>query len=108
MSYNQNYLDIKSAMMEIFLSDVPKHVADISYSVNNGNQIDVQVVLLDGGTMSDTVLQKVNSIKKYMIKINVVSLSKEKYNETKGIWIPKYYNWKENLLFSKAVYKQRC
>lgn len=78
------------------------NILDVSYSIV-GKVITIQVVLLEGTNLSDDVVKKVtDNLSEYEVRINALYLSKDKFNENKGDWQPKYYNWIGHLLFSKA------
>lgn len=88
--------------MEAFLIKADKNVLDISYSIND-SKIAIQVVLLDGFTLSQ---EKVENIKERLSSFNIaiteLHLTKEQFNVNKGEWQPQYYKWLDYLLFSKA------
>lgn len=93
---------MKYALMQVFMFKADKSVLDISYSVNEKN-LTIQVVLLEGYTLSN---EKIDNIKNSLIGFDVVIkefyLTKEQFNESKGEWLPKYYEWLDYLLISKA------
>lgn len=101
-NYNYELINIQYALVEVFLIKADKNVLDISYSIND-NKIAIQVVLLDGFTLSQ---ERVGNIKKRLssfdVAITELHLTKGQFNESKGEWQPQYYKWLEYLLFSKA------
>jgi hypothetical protein len=101
-NYNYEYINTQYALMEAFLFKVDKNVLDISYSVDV-NKITIQVVLLEGFTLSQ---ERIKNIKDRLSNVDVIitelHLTKEQFNENKGEWQPKYYKWIGYLLFSKA------
>ncbi len=102
MKYNTLYINIKYALLEAFMHKASSDILDISYS-NEGKTLTIQVVLLEETNLSDEVKKKVkNNLSEFDIKLNELHISKERFNENKGEWKPKYYNWLEHLLFSKA------
>lgn len=102
MEYNIDYINLKYILINCFLIKADKNVLDISYSVND-SKIAIQVVLLDGFTLSQ---EKVENIKQELssfdVTITELHLTKEQFNENKGEWKPQYYKWLDYLLFSKA------
>ncbi len=101
MKYNTEYLDVKYALIQGFLRKLPKEVVDISYLIQ-GKIITVQVVLLEE-VLLDEAINKTNEILGfYEIRLKKVFISKEKFNNNKGNWLPESYAWLPNLLFSKA------
>lgn len=101
-NYNYELINIQYALMEVFLIKADKNVLDISYKLD-GKKIFIQVVLLDGFTLSQ---ERVENIKERLysfdIEITELHLTKEQFNENKGEWQPQYYKWLDYLLFSKA------
>ncbi|HMF72483.1 MAG TPA: hypothetical protein VK616_13485 [Flavitalea sp.] len=102
MKYNYRYLDVKYSLMSAFMIKASKDILDVSYSITE-SLIDIQVILLNGAIISDDVQNKINSsLSDFEIRMHTIYISKEKFNENKGEWKPKYYDWLEDLLFSKA------
>lgn len=102
MEYNIEYIDREYALMNIFLIDAQRNVLDVSYSITDTNLV-IQIILLDGSRVPDAIMQKTKeSFPSYNVTIKQQYISKEKYNENVGDWSPKYYEWLDNLLFSKA------
>ncbi len=102
MKYNTDYINIMYSLMNVFMINASDNIFDISYNVN-GAEINIQVVLKTG-TVLRSELEKVayNLLPTYKIGITVLYLTKEQFNENHGEWNPKYYQWLDNLLFSKA------
>ena len=102
MNYNLNYINLKYSLINCFLIKAEKAILDISYSVND-KKINIQVVLLEGFTLSP---DRIDSVKESLIGFDVIItelfLTKEQFNESKGEWQPLYYKWLDYLLFSKA------
>jgi hypothetical protein len=102
MKYNTHYLDIKYALINAFLVNADKALLDISYEFEE-DKIKVQVVLIDGSNRDYSFKEKVKEhFSNWQVEVNVLFISKEKFNENKGDWNPKYYKWLKYLLFSKA------
>lgn len=103
MNYNTEYLDVHYGMMNAFMIDASPFLLDVSYS-KEGKRVTIQLVLVDGAIVSDELfLEKLKAnLISYEICVKKVYLTKEKFNESKGGWRPKYYEWLENLLFSKS------
>ena len=102
MKYNLDYLTIKYALIKSFLIKANVNLLDISYSVDS-RIIAIQVVALGDSITSDLLKDDVKRfLTGFEIEVVVLSLSKEKFNESSGQWMPKYYQWKEEVLFSKA------
>lgn len=102
MDYNLDYINLKYTLINCFLFKADKNILDISYSINE-KKIAVQVVLLEGFTLSE---EKTDNVKERLSSFDVVItelyLTKEQFNESKGEWQPRYYKWLDYLLFSKA------
>lgn len=102
MKYNTQYLDVKYALIKTFLINADKDLLDVSYDLVNEN-LKVQVVLIEESNYSN---QLTKTIKEYLtdwdVELIVLYVSKVKFNENKGEWNPKAYNWLRYLLFSKA------
>lgn len=74
----------------------------IEYNVDE-NKIIIQVVLLEGFTLSQERTDNVKaSLASFDVVITELYLTKEQFNESKGEWQPRYYKWLDYLLFSKA------
>ncbi len=102
-NYNIEYLEIEYSLMQVFLINIPDNILDISYHSFLKN-IEIQVVILEETTIKSTYKKDIEHILEgYTIGINIVFISKEKFNENKGEWLPIYYTWLPNLLFSKAA-----
>ena len=102
MNYNIEFIEIKYALINVFLIGADSNILDVSYS-NEGNTMMIQVVLLKGTNMSLELRNKLHSfLTNFEIQISEVFLSKGSFNENRGEWLPKHYQWLEHLLFSKA------
>lgn len=102
MEYNIEYINLKFTLINCFLVKVDENVLDISYSVN-GNEITIQVVLLEGFTLSHDRIDKVKeSLGSFDVSIAELYITKELFNESKGEWQPQCFKWLDYLLFSKA------
>lgn len=102
MEYNLDYIILKYTLINCFLFKADKNILDISYSINE-KKIVIQVVLLEGFTLSE---ERIDNVKERLSSFDVVItelyLTKEQFNESKGEWQPRYYKWLDYLLFSKA------
>lgn len=102
MEYNIDYIDLKYTLINCFLINADKNVLDISYSIND-NKIAIQVVLLDGFTLSQERVENINErLSSFDVAITELHLTKGQFNDSKGEWQPQYYKWLDYLLFSKA------
>jgi predicted amino acid-binding ACT domain protein len=102
MEYNSEYINIKYALISAFLFKADSNILDISYNVQS-DTLTIQVVLLEGAILSETLKEKAKiNLPELDIVINVIHLTKEEFNENKGEWLPKHYQWLNYLLFSKA------
>ena len=101
-NYNIEYLEIEYSLMQVFLINIPDNILDISYHLLLKN-IEIQVVILEDTTIKSSYRNDIEHILEgYTIDIKIVFISKEKFNENRGEWLPIYYSWLPNLLFSKA------
>jgi len=102
IEYNVEYINTHYALISSFLTKADINILDISYSLN-GNQMIIQVVLLEGFSLSHETIQVVKkNLEKFDITIKEIQITKEHFNENRGEWRPKYYQWMNHLLFSKA------
>lgn len=102
MKYDIDYINIKYSLLNALLIKASKGILDVSYN-KTGTEINIQIVLLKGTFLNDEIKKKVRGIlSEYDIKITELYLTKEQFNENKGEWNPKYYQWLDCLLFSKA------
>jgi|GEM_PF-1033696 len=102
MQYNINYLRIKYALMKAFMFNSTDDILDISYSTTD-TKIRIQVVLLEGSFLSEQMKEMAKeNLPEFNLNITELHITKRQYNENMGEWAPKYYNWLENVLFSKA------
>jgi hypothetical protein len=100
--YNLEYINTHYALMEIFLTKTDKSILDISYSIEE-KKLRIQIVLLKGSLLSKEIVGEIkNKFDRYELDIVEINLTKEEYNENRGEWQPKYYEWLEYLLLSKA------
>jgi hypothetical protein len=100
--YNVEYINIHYALISSFLIKADKNVLDISYSINE-KKITIQVVLLEGFTLSQERTDNVKeTLSNFDVVITELYLTKEQFNDSKGEWQPRYYKWIGYLLFSKA------
>lgn len=101
-NYNYKYINTQYILIKVFLFKADKNVLDISYNIDK-NKILIQVVLLEGFTLSQ---ERIDSVKESLADFDVVItelyLTKKQFNENKGEWQPKYYKWIGYLLFSKS------
>jgi hypothetical protein len=96
-----NDIAIKYALIKAFMYNMNKGILDISYS-KKGEEIEIQVVLVKG-YIPEQIKEYVNKkLPNFDVTINHIYITKEQYNESINEWSPKYYNWLENVLFSKA------
>lgn len=102
MKYNIDHIDLQYALIHCFLLKADVNIVDISYSISEEN-LTLQLVYLEGFTLSQI---KIDNIKKALSNFNIVLIelyiTKEQFNENSGEWQPRYYNWLDYLLFSKA------
>ena len=102
MQYNIDYLNVKYALVKAFLFNASEDILDISYC-RIGTKIEIQVVLLQGCFLSEQMKERVKeNLPEFDLSIEELHVTKEQFNENIGDWVPKYYDWLENVLFSKA------
>lgn len=102
MQYNLDYLHVHYPLVKTFLNDADKYILDVSYD-RVGVKIEIQVVLLKGHFISDDLRKRLaESLPEFNLDIKDVYLTKEQFNENIGEWAPKYYDWLDNVLYSKA------
>lgn len=102
MKYDIEYINVKYALLNAFMLNASKDVLDISYNKVD-SEIIIQVVLMKGAVLFDEIKKTaIGNLPEYKIEIKELYLTKEQFNENKGEWAPKYYNWLDNLLFCKA------
>lgn len=101
-NYNYDLISIQYTLIDIFLFKADRAILDISYSIDK-NKIIIQIVILEGSTIQQKII---DNLKKELVGFEVIVkeiyLSKERFNDNKGEWQPKYYKWLDYLLFSKA------
>lgn len=99
---NSKWLDIRYALIKAFMVDADPNILDISHTMDE-NEITIQVVMIENTKLSEYFKNNISSIlPEYKININEIYISKEKFNENKGEWIPINYPHLKYLLFSKA------
>ena len=102
MKLDQEYTRLKYALINAFLIDADSDILDISY-VRKGSLIVIQVVLLEGRDLSIEVKRRVcDVLDAFTIQFKEISISKKQFNKARGVWVPQYYHWLDNVLFSKA------
>lgn len=102
MNYNIEYLKVRCLLIDSFLKEAESNVLDISYTIE-GNSITIQIVLLENTIFSETSRVRIgNNLQGYVVTINEIYISKEKFNDYEGTWLPKHYEWMSDVLFSKA------
>ena len=102
MQYNIDYLDIKYALVKAFMFNASEDILDISYC-RTDTKIEIQVVLLEGCLLSDQMRERVKkNLPEFHLSIAELHVTKELFNENIGEWAAKYYDWLENVLFSKS------
>jgi len=102
MKFDHQFLDIKYILLKVFLMKLKPYILDISYSVNLMT-VDIQIVMLEGAVLDDVYAsQTVTQLVGYRVNFNEIFISRNNYNLEKGIWLPRKYNWLENVLLSKS------
>ncbi len=93
MKYDLGYLNTKYTLIGLFMLKACRNLLDVSYSKNDKELI-IQVVLLNGKTLSDEVKKDLHiSFPEFEITIKELTITKESFNESKGEWEPKNYKW---------------
>ncbi len=103
MSYDFKYINTEAAIIESLLINADSNLLDVSFTIN-GNKIIIQVIHLSNHILP---IEKRNNLICALnfydeILINEFQISRENFNENKGDWLPKYYNWLDFVIFSKA------
>lgn len=102
MKYNIDYISIKYSLAKALMFNANEGILDISYYVID-RKIELQVVLLNGSILSEQEAEGVKeSLLEYDVNVKEIYITKEQFNENIGEWTPKYYEWLENVLFSKS------
>ena len=102
MKYNRQYIDLEYALIQTFLINAQRSILDISYN-RDGNNVSIQIVLLEGYSLSDSIIQKMaKTLSAYSVSIKEIHIPKADFNKSKGEWRPAGYEWLSHLLFSKA------
>ncbi len=102
MKYDVNYLDLKFALVQAFLIDASKDILDISYN-QRGKKIDIQVVsLTESASFDQCMIRLKEHFPSFDFNIRKITLTRHQFNESTGEWAPRYYDWLDNVLFSKA------
>jgi len=98
----REFIDIKCALIDVFLLQMTENILDISYSLS-GNGILLQIVLLEGTSLDENIIDKMHIyLSDYTISIKTIFLSKKQFNENPGDFLPTYYTWLTHNLYSKA------
>ena len=98
----ETYINIKVNLINTLLVKLPRNILDISFNYER-ESLTLQFVLLSGTFLEDSFVEKVdNSFKSYNVTKNIIYISREKYNENIGGWIPSGYTWLKYNLYSKA------
>ncbi len=103
MEYNKNYINLQYSLARACLINIPIHILNISYAVNQ-TEILIQFVILEQNYLPDYIIERINSeLSNYTISIDVILISKENFNATKNKGdCPKYYKSLSELLFCKS------
>lgn len=102
MNYDIKYLEVRCSLIDSFLKEAESNVLDISYTVEGGS-ITIQIVLLENTTLSEKSRARIaNNLQAFVVTIIEIYISKEKFNDYEGVWLPQHYNWMSDVLFSKA------
>ena len=102
MQYNIDYLNLKYALVEAFMFNLSTDILDISYN-RTDKKIVIQFISLKGHFLSEQFMRKVKeNLPEFDLSIKEMYITKEQFNENIVEWSPKYYDWLENVLFSKA------
>ena len=102
MEKDSKLIDLRCSLTQVFLIQAQKEIVDVSFSLSN-NKITIQIVLLEGAELAQFIMDKINkNLKNYEVEINKVSISREKFNQNLGDWLPTFYNWLPHLVLSKA------
>lgn len=98
----KNLLHIDYILIQNLLIDIEPSILDISYDLNDKNLF-LQFVVLYGFNIPLEIIQKLRiELNSYNVQYNTISITREKFNENTGDWLPRYYKWLSHLLFSKA------
>lgn len=101
MDYNETSLDIKYALINVFLTQNDRNVLDISYSVNR-KVINIQLILLEHSLLKSLYIDRLNNeLAGYIINLTKIYISRDEYNSNRDNWNPVAYNWLEDVLLSK-------
>ena len=102
MNFNKEYIDVKVALINSILSNVPENILDVSYSFTE-NSVELQIVVIEGTDIDKSLLSGIeSSLNKYKTDIKILDCSKEAYNRNKGNWNPVEYGWLDYVLYSKS------
>ncbi|KIO76868.1 hypothetical protein TH53_12220 [Pedobacter lusitanus] len=102
MEYDENFLDVKYIMMNVFLLNIRPNILDVSYSIES-HEINIQVVLLENTELDSLYLKElIYKLKDFAVKLNVIFISKLDYNSNNGNWIPTRYKWQSIVVLSKS------
>lgn len=102
MENYKEYLDIKVNLINTILLGLPRNILDISFDYDK-ETLTIQFVLLSGTSLDDLFICKIDDcFCSYTVIKDYIYISKEKYNENIGGWIPSGYTWLKYNLYSKA------
>ena len=98
--YNHNYLNVKAALIDYLLIDLPCEIVEISYAVDQ-NSVTILIIRTDDiGYMIDQKAIE-NSLRKNL-RLRVECVSKADFLSEADRWQPSKYNRLPHLLFSRA------
>lgn len=102
MKNYKEYISIKVDLINSILLRLPRNVLDISFDYDE-KTITLQIILLSNTSLNDSFFRKIdNQFSDYEVIVKIINVSKEKFNENMGGWIPSGYIWLKYNLFSKA------
>ena len=98
----EDYFDIKFRLINVFLLEMHENILDISYAYDK-DTLNLQIVLLEGTVLAKCYDKSLrDTFNEYDVKIDMIFLTKEIFNQNKGGWLPSGYKWLEFVLYSKA------
>lgn len=95
------YLMVKTKLINLFLSQMVREILDISYEYDK-KHLKLQIVLLKGYELHNIARDIENSFQNFTVDIEFVYLTKDEFNSNKGNWLPAKYEWLLHVLYSKA------
>ncbi|MDH6310677.1 hypothetical protein M2451_003556 [Dysgonomonas sp. PFB1-18] len=102
MKNYKEYISIKADLINAILVKLPCNVLDISFDYDE-KSITLQIVLLSNTNLDDSFFRRVDNLfNDYEVVTKIIHISKEKFNENMGGWIPSGYTWLKYNLLSKA------